>query len=364
MKVAITHDWLVSYGGAEKVLEGLLEIYPNAPVFTSIYDPINLPKSFQNYVIKTSFINNLPFVKEKYRDYLPLMPFAFASFDFSGYDLIISSSHACAKGIRRPAQALHICYCHTPMRYAYDMFDEYMKIENISFLKKYLAPVIMHFIRKWDISSSKRVDYFIANSKFIAERIKKYYGRESEIIYPPVETDYFKPADLHEDYFLVVSRLVPQKRTDIVIAALNELNRPLKIIGAGRDLNRLKKIAKENIEFLGYRPNETVRNVMSKCRALIFPGKEDFGIVPLEAQSCGKPVIVYNGGGAKETLIPGKTGILFDEQTAESLIDAIRKFEKITFGSRFIREFARGFDRRIFKEKIKNFIEGKFRETI
>lgn len=360
MKVAIIYDWLVNYGGAERCLEIFHELFPEAPIYTSVYDKSKLPKSFSDLDVRSSFINNLPFAKKRYRDYLPLMPIAFEQFDLNEYDLVLSLSHACAKGVIISPSTCHICFCFTPMRYAWDMYHEYINIENIGWFKKKIIPFIMSRLRIWDFVSSNRVDYFIAISSFIAERIKKYYKRDSRIIYPPIETSKFIPSDKIEDYFLAVSRLVPQKRVDIIVKAFNKLELPLKIIGSGRELDRLKKMSNSNIEFLGFQNEEKVAEYMSKCRALVFASREDFGIVPLEAQSCGRPVIAYGAGGTKETVIPGKTGILFYEQTTEAVIEAVRKFEQMTFDSRIIREFALKFDKVIFKEKIKNFIEEKF----
>lgn len=362
MRVALIHDWLVSYGGAEKVLEVFHDIFPEAPIYASVLDKKKISSKLARIDIKTSFLQKLPLPSKYYRNYLPLMPLAFESFDLSKYDLIISSSHACAKGVKIPKTSCHICYCLTPMRYAYDMYDEYIKTEDIGPLKKLMIPIIMPFIRNWDISNSKRVDHFIAISDFVAQRIKKYYGRESEIIYPPVETDKFNISDYPQDYFLFVSRLVPQKKADIVIKAFNSLKLPLKIIGTGRESGSLKNIAKGNIEFLGYQSNENTRKIIMNCRALVFASREDFGIVPVEAMAAGRPVIAYGAGGALETVIPDKTGILFNEQDEASIIAAVKKFETIRFDPLKIREFARGFDIGLFKTKIIEFIDEKYAE--
>ena len=251
MRVALVHDWLVSYGGAEKVLEVLHELYPEAPVYTSVYDSSKFSGSLLgNLNVKTSFIQHLPFAKKGYRNYLPLMPMAFEKFDLSSYDIVISSSHACAKGVITPSSACHICYCHTPMRYIWDMYNEYLNSEEIGLIKRLFIPIVAKYLRLWDVNSSKRVNYFIANSNFVAKRIEKYYHRESTVINPPVETEKFTISEKTENYYLVVSRLVPQKKTDIIIKAFNELGFRLKIIGEGRHMKVLKKIAKNNIEFL------------------------------------------------------------------------------------------------------------------
>lgn len=357
-KVAISHDWLVSYGGAEKVLEALLEVFPGADVFTSVLDRGKLPSVFDNAKITTSFIQNLPFAKTKYRSYLGLMPAAFKSFDLRGYDLIISNSHACAKNIRVPESAKHICYCLTPMRYIWDMYREYMDIERPNMFVRAAAPLAAAYLRHVDVSSSMTVDKFAAISGFVARRIKKYYGRESEVIYPPVETEKFGISKKTEDYYLVVSRLVPQKRTDIIISAFNELGLPLKIIGAGRDEDRLKKMAKGNIEFLGFKSDKKVAELMSRCKALVFASLEDFGIVPVEAMACGRPVIAYGAGGVLDTIMPDKTGILFEDQDPSSVVSAVLKFEKKAFDPVLIKKSAERFDKKMFKDKINQFVSG------
>ncbi len=362
MKIAIAHDWLVSSGGAEKVLESLLEIYPDADVFTSVLDREKLPKTFEKVEIKTSFIQKLPYAAKMYRSYLPLMPSAFKSFDRSGYDLVISNSHACAKGVSVPASACHICYCLTPMRYIWDMYGEYMSIEKPNLLVKAAAPFVAAYLRRWDRESSKKVDHFAAVSSFIAWRIKEYYGRESTVIYPPVDTEGFKMADDHGDYYLVVSRLVPQKRTDIIISAFNSLKKPLKIIGTGRDEPRLKAMAKDNVEFLGFQSHEEISELMSRCKALVFASYEDFGIVPVEAQACGRPVIAYGAGGTLDTVSTGETGIFFYEQTPESVRQAVLQFEKMSFDSGFIKNKAERFSKRVFKDSIKKFVAEKLDE--
>lgn len=362
MKVAIIHDWLVSYGGAERVLEVLHELFPDAPVYTSVLDRSKLSPELSSLDIRTSFLQKFPNPAKYYRNYLPFLPFAFESFDLSEYDLVISSSHACAKGVKTSHRTCHICYCLTPMRYAYDMYDEYIKSENIGPLKKLAVRLIMPFIRMWDVSSSKRVSYFIAISNFIAGRIKKYYGRESTVIYPPVETGKFHKSENPQDYFLFVSRLVPQKKADVVIAAFNELKKPLKIVGTGRELGTLKRMAAGNVEFLGYQSDENVRELIMNCRALVFASKEDFGIVPVEAMAAGRPVIAFGEGGARETVIPGLTGILFDEQSKSSVIKAVNEFETKRFDAEKIREFALKFDREVFKKEIMGFVEEKYRE--
>lgn len=361
MRTAIIHDWLVSSGGAERVLEALCEIFPEAPVFTSVCDRNKLPASLNNRDIRTSFIQKFPFSVKMYREYLPLMPMAFESFDLRGFDLIISSSHACAKGVRKPKGALHICYCHTPMRYAWDMYDEYLKIENVRGLKKAAVGFLMPFIRRWDRRNSDRVDHFIANSRFVAKRIKMFYDRESTVINPPVDTKKFRNMGTAGDTYLAVSRLVPQKRTDIVIEAFNRSGRPLKVIGTGRDEAGLKKMAGDNIIFMGFVSDGELARCLSTSRALVFASYEDFGLVPLEAQAAGCPAIVYGKGGASESIIPGKTGIIFEEQSVDCLLDAVNRFESMKFDRALIKEHAALFDKDAFKSKMIELIEEKMR---
>jgi len=357
MKTAIIHDWLVSSGGAERVLEALCEIFPDAPVYTSVCDRSKISAALQKKDIRTSFLQKIPGSTKIYRDLLPLMPPAFQSFRLKGFDLILSSSHACAKGVRRPKGSVHICYCHTPMRYAWDMMEDYLKYEQMNPVKKAAVPFLLGLVRRWDRWNSKGVDHFIANSDFVSRRIMTCYGRGSKVIHPPVDISKYRVGEKPGAYFLAVSRLVPQKRTDIIIEAFNRLGFPLKVIGTGRELERLKSIAGTNIELTGFVPEEDLAETLSGCRALIFASYEDFGLVPLEAQASGRPAIVYGRGGASETIIPGKTGIIFEEQTPEAVIEAVRKFETMMFDSAAIRRHAEGFDKEIFKQKIMEFIE-------
>lgn len=361
MRVALTHDWLVSFGGAERVLEALHELYPDAPVYTTVYDKNVMPLSMSSIDARTSFIQRLPLSKKLYRYYLPLMPAAFRSFDLKEYDLVISSSHACAKGVKKRKDALHICYCHTPMRYIWDMQDDYLNIEKNPFIKM-AAPLLFKRLRRWDVASSQKVDYFIANSRFVQKRIKKYYGRDSEVIYPPVDTARFDVASTDDGYYLVISRLVPQKRTDIIIEAFNTLKKPLKVAGTGRELVSLRKTAGQNIEFHGFSSDEELVKLMAGCKALVFASKEDFGIVPVEAQAAGKPVIVYGEGGASESVIDGRTGLIFKRQSSQDIIEAVEKMEGMSFDGEFIKSHAKQFDRKIFMERTAQYIDRRIKE--
>ncbi|MBU1027367.1 MAG: glycosyltransferase [Candidatus Margulisbacteria bacterium] len=359
MKIAIVHDYLNQFGGAERVISALHEIWPEAPIYTSIYNSKKMPDIFSSMDIRTSFMQRFPFVFNLFKWYLLFYPFAFKSFDLSEYDVILSSSSAWAKGIRKRKEQLHICYCYTPMRFVW-RYDDYVKRENFGFLIKAILPLVLKPIKKWELETVKEVDNFIAISKTIAERIRMTYRRKSDIIYPPVECSLFQPSNLDQDYFLVVSRLNSYKRIDIVVKAFNRLELPLKIIGDGPDRKPLQRMANSNIEFLGRRSDEELKQYLAGCRALVFPGEEDFGIVPVEAMSVGRPVIAYRAGGAEETVIDGLTGVFFNEQMVESLVAAVNKFQLNTFEKNKIREHALKFDKEVFKERIKNLVNSKF----
>ncbi|OGS45451.1 MAG: hypothetical protein A2539_09995 [Elusimicrobia bacterium RIFOXYD2_FULL_34_15] len=362
MKVAIIHDWLTGMRGGEKCLEVFCELFPEATVFTLLHKRGSMSKIIENMEIRTSFLQKFPNIEKRYRYYLPLMPIAIKQFNLQGYDLILSSSHCVAKGIKIPKGSLHICYCYTPMRYVWDMYNQYF--DNSRFYIKYSMKWLRKYLQKWDVKSSVNVHHFIAISEYIRERIKKHYNRDSLVIYPPVDTIFFKSEDLTPEksihpYYLVVSSFAPYKKIDLAIEAFNKLGYSLKIIGNGQDEKKLRKIAKDNIEFLGWRNNDELRIYYNNCKALIFPSEEDFGIVPVEAQSMGRPVIAYKKGGSSETIVEGVTGIFFEEQNVSSLIDAVKKLENMKFNSNNAVENARGFNKIIFKNKIKNFIDEK-----
>jgi len=362
MKVAIIHDWLTGMRGGERCLEVLCELFPQAHLFTLLHVPGSVSPLIEKMVIKTSFIQNLPFSKKGYRKYLPLFPMAMERFNLRGYNLIISCSHCVAKGVIPPPDALHISYLLTPMRYAWDMYEEYFGEK-----KSRMIPFFIHYLRIWDVTSSQRVDHFLCISKHVAKRVKKFYRREAEVIHPPVDTKRFTLQKEKEDFFLVVSSLSPYKRIDLAIEAFNRLRYPLKIIGSGPEEKRLRSMAGSNIAFLGWQPDGVVTEHYSRCRGLIFPGEEDFGIVPLEAMASGRPVIAYGRGGALESIVSydqqgkaeGKapTGLFFYKQNSDSLIDAVEQFVRIEreFDPGGIRNHTLHWDREIFKEKIKNF---------
>lgn len=359
--------------GGEKCLEILCELFPDADLYTLLHIKGKMSEQIEGMNIITSFLQKLPFVEKRYRYYLPIMPFAIERFDMSRYDLIISSSHCVAKGIVKRPATCHICYCHTPMRYIWDMYHHYFGNGRLGWLSGKTIPLFRDYLRKWDVSSADRVDYFITISENVLLRIKRHYNRESEIIYPPVNTDFFTPLGDDGDYYLMVTAFAPYKRIDLAIEAFNILGYPLKIIGTGQDEKRLKGIAMQNIEFPGWIPDQEIRGYYARCKAFIFPGEEDFGITPLEAQSAGRPVIAYGKGGALETVIPIQkndhrslppTGVFFYEQTVESLIEAVKYFEDngSSFSKEKIREHARRFDRSIFKGRIEGVIRDKYEQ--
>ncbi|MBL4665417.1 MAG: glycosyltransferase [Nitrospinaceae bacterium] len=366
--------------GGEKCLEVLCKLYPSADLFTLLHIPGKVSPVIESHRIQTSFIQNLPFAESKYRYYLPLMPFAIETFDLKGYDLILSSSHCVAKSVKPGPNSLHICYCHTPMRYIWDQFDQYFGRENSSWLVTNAMKLIRPWLQRWDVKTSRRVNNFIANSRHVQKRIKKYYNQEAAIIHPPVDTGLLTPdeSERKEDYFLIVSAFAPYKRLDLAVDAFNQLNLPFFVIGEGQDAKRLKEMAKPNIHFEGWLDNSQIRSHFARCRAFVFCGEEDFGITLLEAQAMGRPVIALGRGGALETVVPdsqswkpetGKdksstsqpTGVFFYEQTPEALIEAIQHFESIEpqFDADAIRTHAQKFDVSVYTEKMKNFIEEK-----
>ncbi len=362
MKIAIVHDWLTNMGGAENLIINFHEMYPEAPIYTSIYNPDNLDDRLKNIDVRTSFLQKKNKKITNHKKYYPFMPMAFESMDLNEYDIILSSSTCCAKGIIPRPDAIHICYCNTPMRYAWEKRDEYVK--NSGKFKKKLIGILTHYMRIWDVTSSSRVDYFIANSTAVQERIKKYYRRDSVVINPAVRCNLFDISDTDGDYYLIVSRLVPYKRLDLAVQACKELGRKLIIAGEGTEKEKLQEMASgcSNIKFLGRLSDEEVKKYMSECKALLFPGEEDFGITPVEAMACGRPVVAYGRGGTLDTVIDGKTGVLFKEQTVEDVKNAMLKLECTEFDKQTLRKHALKFDEAEFKRKIKQFIDEKVKE--
>lgn len=357
MKIALIHDYLVQHGGAERVLECFTELFPYAPIYTLVYNQKLMHGVFEGKDIRTSFIQKLPFSASRHRLFPQFMPMAIEQFDFSAYDIVLSDSSSYAKGIITGPQTLHICYMHTPMRYAWDDCQKYTEDFSFPRLVKKLVPFVMNYIRIWDRVSADRPDKIIANSNFVAKRIKKYYKRESVVIHPPANVDNFYASEKQENYFLMVGRIIEYKRFDIAIKAFNELALPLKIIGRGPEIKKLQKIAKSNIEFLGRVPEEKLADYYAKCQAFVFPQEEDFGIVAIEAMAAGRPLIAYRGGDIPEHMEEGTAGVFFDKQTPEDIAAAVKKFQKLSFDPEQIRAGARKFDKEIFKARIKEYIE-------
>lgn len=366
MKICFVHDWLTTYGGAELVLKTMLEIWPGTPVYTLIYDPKgNCRDIIQSTTVHGSLINRMPFAKRKHRSYLPLMPLAVEQLDLSAYDLVISSSHAVAKGVITGPDQLHISYVYTPIRYAWDLQHQYLTQAGLTRgIKGFTAKSLLHYIRLWDMRTVAGVDHYLAISAFIARRIKKIYKRDATVIYPPVELDRFSPRAEKEDFYLSVSRLVSYKKIDLIVEAFTQMpDKHLIVIGDGPDMKRLKKIATPNIELLGFQDNHTIEDAMQRARALVYAAEEDFGIVPVEAQACGTPVIAYGKGGALETVVPGETGAFFNEQTPEAIIKAVEAFEKEPQLDAFIiRKHAELFSKARFMTDLKSFVNERYQD--
>jgi glycosyltransferase involved in cell wall biosynthesis len=359
LKIAIVCDWLTNFGGAEKVILALHQLFPQAPIYTSVYNKEKM-HGFENAEIHTSHLQNFPLAKTKHQMYLPFYPQVFEQFNLNDYDIVISSSHSCAKGIITKPETLHICYCHSPMRYAWEDSINYIDQYEINPLIKRIAKSFIHKLRIWDRLSAERVDSFIANSSTVQKRIFKYYRKSSTIIHPFVDISKFKLNNKRKDYFLAVGRLIPYKRFDLIIEAFNRLQLPLIIAGTGVASAKLKQMAGGNIKFTGFINNDDLCKLYSEARALIFPQIEDFGITPLEAMATGCPVIAYNQGGARETVIDRKTGVFFDEQTPESLAGAVNIFKKNIFNPEEIRKHAESFDVEVFNKKIIDFVGKKW----
>jgi len=364
MNVALVHDWLTGMRGGEKCLEVLCELFPNAPIYTLLHNKGAMSPIIESKKIITSFINVLPKKQTKYRSYLPLFPIAIEQFNFSEFDLVVSTSHAVAKGAKVRKNALHICYCHTPMRYVWEQYDEYFGKGKADVVTRTAMKILRPYLQQWDVNTADRVHYYIANSENVRKRIQRYYHRDAEVIFPPVDTELFSLSTRDEGYYLMVTALVPYKRVDLAIHVFNALGEKLLIVGKGTETERLKAIAKSNIEFLGWRSDQELAQLYAGCKALIFPGEEDFGIVPLEAMAAGKPVIAFGKGGALETVVEGKTGTFFYEQTIDALRQAVRKANAIEFDPQSIRHHALQFSRPIYKEKMKEFINSKLQQHL
>ena len=362
MRVALVHDWLTGMRGGERVLQGLCELFPDADLFTLFHIPGSVSPTIERLKITPSFLQSIPGIQRTYRNFLPLFPFAIERFNLSGYDLVLSSSHCVAKGITHTPATCHISYIHTPMRYAWDLYATYLSAQK-NWLPRLGMRLCMPSLRRWDIASSRRVNYWIANSHHVAERIKRLYQHDSQVVYPPVDIKGVAPSHDHDDFYLMVTALVPYKRVDLAIQTFTELRKPLVIIGSGPDDGLLRRMAGPSIRFLGWQPDEVVQTHYQRCRALVLPGLEDFGIVPVEAMAAGKAVIAYHAGGVMETVVPlsketqnirAPTGVLFPDQSIPSLSRAIETFEsnEAMFNPDAIAAHAQHFNTLAFRTRI------------
>jgi len=367
MKKALVHDWYYVNGGAEKVIHSLNTIWEDFDHYALVDF---LREEDRKYIlngskVNTSFIQKLPTAKSNHRKFLQLFPYAIEQFDLNDYDLVISSSASIAKGVLTNQNQLHICYCHSPMRYAWDLYYQYLRESGIGFINRLYAKRVLHKIRTWDIINTNRVDLFVANSNYIKGRIKKIYRRDSKVIYPPVDVESFKLEEKKDDYYFTASRLVPYKKVQLIVEAFNNMpDKKLVVAGSGPEYKKIKSIAKSNIELVGFLEQEELKKNMSKAKAFVFAAEEDFGIVPVEAQACGTPVISFNKGGVTETIIPSKTGLLFDEQTQKSIIDCVNIFERSEFDPISIRQNALRFSKERFEKEMKDFVNSQYQQFI
>ena len=367
MKKALIHDWFSTYAGAEKCVESFTNIWDDFEIYSLIdfLSDTDRDKILKGKHAHTSFIQKLPFAKDKYRNYLPLFPLAIEQFDLSGYDVVLSSSHAVAKGVLTHSNQLHIAYVHTPIRYAWDLYHQYLRESGLDRgLKGVLAKYFLHKIRLWDASTANRVDHYVANSRYIARRIQKTYGKPSDVIYPPVDVDKFTLREAKEEFYLTASRMVPYKKIDLIVEAFSQTDKKLLVIGDGPDMAKIKSKAGKNVELLGFADDETMADLMGRAKAFVFAAEEDFGITPVEAQACGTPVICFGRGGARETVRDGESGLYFMEQNAKELLVAVAKFEQNydKFEPVKIRENSLKFSRARFEAEIKSYVEKKYEE--
>lgn len=366
MKKALIHDWFSAFGGAEKCIASFTNVWNDFDIYSLIdfLDDKNRDTILKGKKANTSFIQKMPKAQDKYRNYLPLFPFAIEQFNLEEYDLILSSSHCVAKGVLTHSNQLHISYVHTPVRYAWDLYFRYLEESRLDKgLKGLLAKYFLHKLRIWDQSTINRVDHYIANSHYIANRIKKVYGKNADVIYPPVDVEKFKLYEQKEDFYLTASRLVPYKKIDLIVETFAKTNKKLVVVGAGPEMDKIKSKAANNIELLGYQEDAVLIDLMRRAKAFIFAAEEDFGIIPVEAQACGTPIICFGKGGARETVINGKTGVYFNEQTVDSLLKAVNHFDvsQHKFEPHLIRENALRFSTSRFENEIKQYVNEKYR---
>ncbi|MFM7321195.1 MAG: glycosyltransferase [Armatimonadota bacterium] len=358
MKIAIVHDFLTQSGGAERVVEAFHRIWPEAPIYTSVYDPKGTFPSFAQMDVRTSFLQRVPFAatNRHHKKFLTLFPMAFEMLDLRGYDVVISNNTSFAKGVITYPETCHISYCHTPMRFAW-RYAEYVEQGSFGGFERSVMPFVIHRLRAWDWQAAQRVDYFLGNSHNIVRRIQKFYGRTADVLYPPVDTSRFQPTNNPDsDYLLVVSRFLSYKRVDLAVEAATRLGMRLKVVGSGPDEARLRALAGPTVEFLGKLPDGQVESLFANCSAFLFPGEEDFGIAPVEAMAAGRPVIAYRAGGAMETVAEGLSGLFFDEPTVESLMGAIRRLDTLSVDAQRIRAHAETFGHDRFRERLQHLV--------
>jgi glycosyltransferase involved in cell wall biosynthesis len=353
--VALVCSWLNQYGGAERVLEVLHAMYPEAPLYTSMYWPQAFPAEWGEWDVRPTALDRLPLIHRRHQWFLPLYPVAFGQLALEGYDLVLSVSSGFAHGVVTPSQTLHICYCLTPPRFLWN-YESYVRRENLGVLARHALPPLIRRLQQWDRRAAERVDHFVAISQTVQERIARVYQREADVIYPPADVQRFSFAGALGDHYLIVSRLVPYKNIDLAVKAFNELGQPLWIIGDGRDRQYLEALAEPNVRFLGRVSDAEAAQYLSSCKALILPGEEDFGIAPVEAQAAGRPVIAFGGGGALETVVEGTTGIFFRETTARSIVEAVGRLERTTLDSAMIRQHAQRFARERFVTRLRSHV--------
>jgi len=364
-RVAIVHEWFTSMRGGEKCVEALCELFPDATLFALVHAKGSVSPTIERMPIHTSFIQHLPFSRSKYRHYLPLFPAAVERFSMEGFDAVISSNHCVAKGVRVPPGVLHICYCYTPMRYIWGLYDDYFGKGQAGFLTRMGMRLAVKRLRRWDVRTAAHPHHFVAISENVRQRIREVYHRESDVIYPPVDTGRFPLSTRNDGYYLIVSALVPYKRVDLAIEAFNRSGDRLVIVGEGPDGARLERLAGRTVEFVGWQPDAALQHYYAKCSAVVFPGEEDFGIVPVEAMASGKPVIAFAKGGALETVRESsglRTGVLFREQTVDALLEAVRKSRETSFSPEDLRKFALSFDRPLYKEHMRAYIGRRWGE--
>lgn len=361
MKLALVHDWLNQRGGAEDVLETLVDRYPESPLYTGIYAPDLMPDAYRRWDIRTLWIDRLPGIHTHHQPYLPVYPLAWGQLDLSAYDVVLSNKSGFCHGLRHGDETIHVCYCLAPTRYVWGL-DAYIEREGLGKPVEWALRPLVALLKQWDYAAAQRVDHFIAISSEIQERIKTFYDRDSVVIFPPVDTSRFTPTNEVDDYFLVVSRLIPYKRIDLAVQAATRLGVRLKVGGKGRDLDRLRALAGDTVEFLGYVPDDELPGLMARCKAFIFPGLEDFGITPVQAQACGRPVIAYGGGGALDTVLPGTTGEHFTDMTVDALVSVMQQFDAAAYDPQTIRRHALQFDTQVFNAQISAYVEQAWRD--